>query len=112
MKMAISLGTYHDNLLLNSIIYEVEFLDGQIKEYADNVVSRNMYSQVDAEGRKFQILDSIIDHAVDPTALQMKDKYVVTINGTRSLIQTTQGWKLLVLWIYGREEWIPFKLLK
>ena len=106
------IGIYHDNPLSNSIIYDVEFPDGQIKEYVVNLVARNMYSQADAERRTFQILDSIIDHAVDSTAVQMKYKCVVTRNGTIRLIQTTQGWKLLVLWKDGREEWIPLKLLK
>ena len=46
-------NSYNENPLLNSIIYDVEFPDGQIKEYAANVIAQNMYSQVDSEGRTF-----------------------------------------------------------
>ena len=105
-------GTYNENPLLNSIIYDVEFPDGQIKEYAANVIAQNMYSQVDSEGRTFQVLDSVLDHSTDSTAVPMKDKYVVTKSGTKRLRQTTKGWKMLVLWKDGREEWVPLKLLK
>ena len=34
-------GTHNDNPFLNTIIYEVEFPDGQVKDYAANVVAEN-----------------------------------------------------------------------
>ena len=38
------IGAYNENPLLNSIIYDVQFPDGEIKEYAANVITQNMYS--------------------------------------------------------------------
>ena len=38
------IGTYDENPFLNTIIYDVEFPDGEIKEYAANVIAENMYS--------------------------------------------------------------------
>jgi hypothetical protein len=35
-------GAYDENPYLNSMIYEVEFPDGQVKEYAANVIAENM----------------------------------------------------------------------
>ena len=32
-------GTYDNNPYLNSIIYDVEFPDGQVKEYAANIIA-------------------------------------------------------------------------
>eukprot|EP00957_Ditylum_brightwellii_P119803 9140705-Ditylum_brightwellii.AAC.1 len=29
-------GSYHDNPMLNSLVYKVEFPDGEVKEYAAN----------------------------------------------------------------------------
>ena len=43
-------GTYNENPFLNTIIYDVEFPDGEIKEYGANVITENMYSQVDSDG--------------------------------------------------------------
>ena len=44
------IGTLDDNLLLNSILYDVEFPDGAVKQYAANTIAQNMYSQVDEDG--------------------------------------------------------------
>ena len=44
------IGTFDDNPLLNSILYDVEFPDGAVKQYAANTIAQNMYSQVDEDG--------------------------------------------------------------
>jgi hypothetical protein len=41
-----TIGTYSDNAIMNSIVYEVEFPDGELKEYAANILAENMFSQV------------------------------------------------------------------
>ena len=41
------IGTYDSNPLLNSIVYDVEFLDSAIKQYSANIITQNMFSQVD-----------------------------------------------------------------
>ena len=38
-------GTYDNNPFLNSIVYDVEFPDGQVKEYAANIIAENMLTQ-------------------------------------------------------------------
>lgn len=43
-------GRYDKNLMLNSMMYEVEFLDGLVREYAANVIAENMITQVDQDG--------------------------------------------------------------
>ena len=43
-------GTYDNNPFLKSIIYDVEFPDGQVKEYAANIIAENMLTQVDSDG--------------------------------------------------------------
>ena len=35
-------GLYDDNPIMNSIINEVEFPDGQVKEYAANVIAKSI----------------------------------------------------------------------
>jgi len=59
------IGTYDDNPLLNTMLYDVEFADGAVKQYTANIIAKNMYSQVDSEGRQYNILDSIIDYSKD-----------------------------------------------
>ena len=55
------IGTYNDNPISNSHIYEVEFPDGDVKEFAANVLAENCMMQVDSNGHHSQFLDYITD---------------------------------------------------
>jgi hypothetical protein len=106
-------GSYDENPFLNSIVYEVEFPDGQVKEYAANVIAENMLSQVDADGYSLHLLDSVIDHRSDPDkAITRENMYVIDNHGTRKMRKTTMGWSLLVKWKDNSESWIPLKDMK
>ena len=106
-------GTYDTNPYLNSMIYEVEFPDGQIREYAANVIAENMLTQVDSDGFSTTMLEAIIDYRKDEaTAVPKADMYVVTSRGQKKLRKTTIGWSLLVKWADQSESWIPLKDLK
>ena len=67
-------GTYDNNPLLNSMLYDVEFPDGAVKQYAANTITQNMYEQVDGEGYSTSKVDSIVDYDKDKDAVLMKDK--------------------------------------
>ena len=41
-------GSHNENPKLNSIICDVDFFDGQVKEYADNVISENILTRIDS----------------------------------------------------------------
>ena len=60
-------GTYHDNPFLNTITYNMEFSDGQVKEYGTNIIAKNMLTQVDSDGYSLSLMDSIVDHHKDPS---------------------------------------------
>ena len=106
-------GSYDDNPFLNSIVYDVEFPDGQVKEYAANILAENMLSQVDSEGHSTLLMKEIIDHRKDASiAVPMEDKYLVTRTGQRRLRKTTQGWDLLVRWRDGTESWVKLSDMK
>ena len=55
-------GTYDNNPFLNSIMYDVEFPDGQVKEYAANIIAENMLTQVDPDGMSTTLMEAIVDH--------------------------------------------------
>ena len=100
-------GKYDHNPTNNSIIYEVEFDDGTVKEYAANVIAENMLSQVDSDGVTIQLLESIIDYKRDESvAVSKADKYVYNKHGRRRLRKTTAGWWLLVRWRDQSESWM------
>ena len=105
-------GSYDDNPMLNSLLYDVEFPDGQVKEYSANLIAENMLTRVDSDGFSITLLEAITDYHKDNTAVDIDDKYVITSKERRRLRMTTQGWKLKVLWRDGTESWIPLKDLK
>jgi hypothetical protein len=106
-------GTYDDNPMLNSIVYEVEFPDGQVKEYAANMIAENMLTQVDSDGYSTTILKAIIDYRKDEAvAVSKADKYVYTSSGQSRLRKTTIGWSMLIQWADESEAWVPLKDLK
>ena len=60
-----------------------------MKQYAENVISENMYSQADSDGHTANILDVIVDYSKDDTSVPISEKYVTTRSGTRRLLHTT-----------------------
>jgi hypothetical protein len=106
-------GSYDSNPYLNSMIYEVEFPDGQCKEYAANIIAENMLTQVDSDGYSITMMEGIVDYKRDnAVAVDKSDMYVVTRRGQKRMCKTTQGWKLLVRWANGSESWIALKDMK
>ena len=108
-----TIGTNDSNPILNSIIYDVEFPDGPIKQYAANTIAENMYSQLDSDGYSKTILEPIIDYKTDSNAVTKDDMYIMTkLSVQRCLYHTTVGRKLLIKFKDGSEQWIPLKVLK
>ena len=106
-------GTYHDNPFLNTITYNVEFPDGQVKEYGANIIAENMLTQVDSDGYSLFLMDSIIDHQRDPSqAISMEDKHITTKSGQKRVRKTTKGWKLLIKWKDKSKAWINLADMK
>ena len=106
-------GTYDNNPFLNSIIYDVEFPDGQVKEYAANIIAENMLTQVDSHVMSITLMEAIVDHRKDDEkALQHHNKYVQTKKGRRHLRKTMKGWELLIKWKDKSESWIKLVDMK
>ena len=74
-------GKYNDNLFLNSMVYDVEFPDGVVVEYAANIIAENIYAQVDPDGHVTGILDYILRYKKDDTTLSKDDLYITTQSG-------------------------------
>lgn len=66
----------HNNPVLDTRIYKVQFPDRKVEEYMANMFAENIYSQVDAEGNHCLIFQEITDHKKDHTAVLMDDKWI------------------------------------
>jgi hypothetical protein len=97
--------------VLDSSVYEVEFDDGRTEAIATNVIAENLYSQVDDDGLQYLIVDCIIDHKKDGSAIAADDGLVMV--GNRLVPRrTTKGWKLCVQWKDGSTCWESLRDLK
>ena len=63
------LGTSNNNPLLDGRMNEVEYLDSSTEILAANFIAENVMSQVNEDGHRQLLLDEIIDHTHDSTAL-------------------------------------------
>ena len=106
-------GKYHEDPKLNSILYEVEFSDGQVREYTAKTIAESMLVQVDSEGVRTIMMEGIVDYQKnDAVAVQKQDQYVYNKNGRRRMRKTTMGWELLVKWRDQSESWVRLCELK
>jgi hypothetical protein len=107
-----AVGRAHANPFFDTREYEVEFTDGTIERDATNIIAENMYAQVDDKGNMFQLLDEIMDHKKDDTAIDITNGTVTTSSGNVKPRITTQGWQLLMLWKDKSTSWVMLKDLK
>ena len=98
-------GTAHNNLILNTCSYQVEFPDSQLGEYSANVIAQNMLSQCDLDGNQFLLMESIVDHKVTDEALLKVSEMHVMIKGKRHQREMTKGWLICVKWHDSSTSW-------
>jgi len=89
-------GRSNTNPILDTRVYEVEFPDGTINEYAANILAEALYAQVDVDGNRYLLLKAIIDHKKDSTALSKNEYSTWNPHGSRNPLHkyTTKGWQL------------------
>ena len=58
-------GSYDENPMLNSIIYEIKFEDGHVKKYSKKSIADNILTQVDSDGFTLTMMEGIMDYRKD-----------------------------------------------
>ena len=105
----IPIGTANDNPIIDTRVYEVEYMDGHRASLAANAIAANMFAQIDDDGNRFVLLDSIIDHRTDGTELQHNDAFINSKNGGKRRKMTSKGWEILLQWKDGSTTWEAMK---
>ncbi len=108
-KDGLPIGTANDNPILDTRIYEVEYLDGHKASLAANAIAENLFAQIDDEGNRFVTFDSIMAHRVDGTETKDEDAFIISSNGGRRRKETTKGWEILIQWKDGTTTWETLK---
>ena len=63
------IGKYHENPLLDSRLYDVEFVDRGVEAVTANIIAENILAQINEEGHWQLMLDEIIDHRTTKHAI-------------------------------------------
>ena len=59
------IGKANSNPIMDSRMFEVEFLDGTTEVLAANSIAENIMAQVDDHGYRQLLIDEIVDHRKD-----------------------------------------------
>ena len=103
------IGKAHENPLLDTREYEVEFFDGHSEALSSNLIAKNLFSQIDEKGERHLLLNDILDPRRNATALNKEDAFITMSNGVKRWRQTTQGRQLLCQWRDGSTTWVALK---
>ena len=67
------IGNYNDIPVLNTILHDVQFLDGGVKRHSANLITETILTRVDQDGYHSQMLEGILDHAKDGRAVEKEN---------------------------------------
>ena len=87
------------------------FENGDTATYAANIIAEAVYGQVDSKGNTYALIDEIIDHRKDRSAIPKGNGWFKS-NGHMYAKWTTHGWFLCVHWKDGTTSWEKLKDLK
>ena len=100
------------NLEMGKFEYMVEFDDGAVDLFTENIIDRNIFSQVYTDGHDKTFIKEVIDYRVISKAVTKANGFIVTRSGTRRPKFTCTGWEFLLESKDGSTDWIPLKDLK
>ena len=106
------IGLANENPILDTRMYEVEYLDGERASLAANSIAENLFAPIDDEGNRQVLMDEIIGHRSNEQAVKQQDAFITTRTGTKRRRETTKGWELLIRWKDGGTDWIALKDIK
>ena len=106
------IGIAHENPIVDTRMYEIEYSDGYKVPVAANVIAENLFSQVNDDGYAVMTLSDIIGHRTDGNEVQESDAYITSSNGTKRRKETTVGHHLLLQWKDGTSTWNELKDVK
>ena len=106
------IGLANENPILDTRMYEVQYLDGEKASLAANSIAENLFAQIDDDGNRQVLMDDIIGHRSNDHAVKQQDAFIVTKTGTKRRKETTKGWELLIRWKDGGTDWVALKDIK
>ena len=103
---------YNNDPLLNSSIYDVEFSDGTVKEYCANVIAQSLYTIIEDNNTESRSLEAILDHGNSINSKSETRNYIITKSEQKRERKSTTGWRILLRWNDGGEQWVTLRRMK
>ena len=108
----IPIGTADDNPLLDTRMYEVEYLDGERASLSANHIAEILFVQVDNEGNRQVLMKEIINYHTNGQEVKHQDAFITTKTSTKRSRETTKGWEILFEWKDGSANCVALKDVK
>ncbi len=89
---------------MDTRLYELEFLDGEVTLLMAIMVAQAMYVQCNVDGNEYLLLECFVEIEKDPTAISL-DKQRTVHNGQEYLHHTTLGWHMCCQWKDSSISW-------
>ena len=102
----------NENPILDTRMYEVQYLDGEKESFAAHNIAKNLFAQIDDDGNRQVLMDEIIGHRCNEHAVKPQDAFIITKMGTKKRKETTNGWELLIWWKDSGTDWVALKDIK
>ena len=67
------MGRAHTNPILNTRMYQVEFLGGDVTELTTNVIAESLHAQCDADN-EYLLLDVLVDYHKDNKEISLTEQ--------------------------------------
>ena len=77
------IGTANDNPILDTRVYEVEYLYGFTTSMAAKSIAENMFAQVDEEGNRHVLFDEIVEYRCDGNQVKIQDAFSTNTRGVK-----------------------------
>ena len=90
------IGILADNPILDTRMYEVEYADEYKTVSRSNAIASNLFSQVDQDGKRFLLLNAIIDLRTNGTQIKEGDSSIHVSNGNKRRRDTTKVWEVCI----------------
>ena len=84
------MGRVHMNPILDTRMYQVEFAGGKVTEVTANVIAESLYTQCDADGNKYLLLELLVDYHKDNKVISLTEQQT-SIWGRPVTWKTTAG---------------------
>ena len=100
-------GTYSDNPMLNTLIYDLEFPYGDTKPHASSMIAENIHNSVDLDGHRSRPFGEILNYFKTANSVAISNAKAVGRNRRIYQRKTTAGWNLLIGMKDESEQWYP-----